>query len=527
MKRLILFTVTLLAIQLQGQTTFQKVYSRNSNQGFCGKQTSDNGFVIAGYDILSGTDYDFYLVKTDANGDTLWSRAYGGNGDEEAYAVEQTNDGGYIIAGVDSSSRIGDYNIYLVRTNSGGDTLWTRSYGGTNHDFAQSVKQTADGGFIISGYTNSFGAGDDDGYLIKTDGNGNVSWSKTYGGINSDFFYSVKQTSDGGYITSGCTGSFNPNVNILYNDVYVVKTDASGNVQWNKTYGRSGDDQSFAIIQTLDGGYAITGHTNVDSASLYSSLYIIKTDASGDTLWTRSLEGNNFDKGLDIKQLPDGTYFICGSTYSFGHGSSDAFLVRLSANGAILSEHAYGGNANEFAYGLSVMANKAVSLFGYSASFGSDDAFLLATVDSAGNTTNTCIESAASFTLTRGIGKVGNPTSSVSAPATVTEKNTRSHISSGTIVANTCSTTAVNPVKETGILFGIYPNPCNGNFNIRIPSSALGSDIIIYNMFGQIIYQANAINNISPVSLNAAGGMYFVSVQNQDGILYRARILKQ
>ncbi|MCG2676856.1 hypothetical protein L6304_06800, partial [bacterium] len=140
--------------------------------------------------------------------DTLWTKTYGGKGFDEGSSVQQTSDGGYIIAGCTGSFAGRWLDVYLVRTDANGNALWTKTYGGKDIDGGSSVQQTSDGGYIIAGYTESFGAGGQDVYLIRTDANGNALWTKTYGGKDNDGGSSVQQTSDGGYIIAGCTGSF-------------------------------------------------------------------------------------------------------------------------------------------------------------------------------------------------------------------------------------------------------------------------------------------------------------------------------
>jgi len=188
-------------------------------------QTTDGGYICAGWTVSFG-GLDFYLVKTDASGDTQWTRIYDHDGDNEAYSAQQTTDGGYIIAGWTVGM-----NFYLVKTDAGGNTLWTRTYGGSMSDWAYSVQQTTDGGYIIAGFTYSFGAGNSDCYLVKTNADGDTLWTRTYGGSFNDEAYSVQQTTDGGYIIAGRTGSFGAG----YSDIYLVKTDAGGDTLWTRT----------------------------------------------------------------------------------------------------------------------------------------------------------------------------------------------------------------------------------------------------------------------------------------------------
>ncbi|MFH1321476.1 MAG: T9SS type A sorting domain-containing protein, partial [Bacteroidota bacterium] len=186
------------------------------------------GYIIAGHTLSFGAgNVDVYLIKTNADGDTIWTKTFGGTNEDKGYSVQQTTDGGYIIAGHTYSFGAGYTDVYLIKTNADGDTVWTKTFGGTSFDYGNSVQQTTDGGYIIAGYTMSFGAGNWDVYLIKTSAQGNTLWTKTFGGIYCDRGYSVQQTTDGGYIIAGdkwwsfATGDF---------DVYLIKTNTQGDV---------------------------------------------------------------------------------------------------------------------------------------------------------------------------------------------------------------------------------------------------------------------------------------------------------
>ena len=199
-------------------------------------------------------------------------KTYGGTSDDYGYSVEQTADGGYIIAGQTTSFGAGNSDVYLIKTDASGNTTWTKTFGGAYSDVARSVQPTADGGYIIAGYTESFGAGSYDVYLIKTD----TTWTKTFGGTSHDYGYSVEPTADGGYIIAGSTRSFGAGID----DVYLIKTDAIGNATWTITFGGTDFDYGQSVRQTSDGGYIIAGYTSSFGAGFYD-VYLIKTDANG------------------------------------------------------------------------------------------------------------------------------------------------------------------------------------------------------------------------------------------------------
>jgi hypothetical protein len=168
--------------------------------------------------------YDIFLIKTDASGNIIWAKTYGGTGRDGALSVQQTSDGGYIVAGWTDSFGADSFDVFLIKTDANGNIIWAKTYGGTGEDYAFSVQQTSEGGYIVAGYTTSFGAGYSDAFLVKTDANGNIIWAKTYGGISYDLASSVQQTSDGGYIVAGWTLSFGAG------DIFLIKTDANGNI---------------------------------------------------------------------------------------------------------------------------------------------------------------------------------------------------------------------------------------------------------------------------------------------------------
>jgi len=191
------------------------------------QQTTDGGYIVAGYTTSFGAGVsDIYLIKTDASGTTLWTKTYGGTDYESANSVQQTFDGGYIVAGFTASFGAGSSDVYLIRTNSSGDSLWTRTYGGISGEAGNSVQQTTDSGYIVAGYTVSFGAGSDDAYLIRTNSSGDTLWTRTYGGPFDEVATSVQQTSDEGYIMAGRTYSFGAGGS----DVHLMKTLGDGTV---------------------------------------------------------------------------------------------------------------------------------------------------------------------------------------------------------------------------------------------------------------------------------------------------------
>ncbi len=353
-------------------------------------QTGDGGYALTGYTNSTGAgNMDAWLVKTDSSGNELWSKTYGGIGYEWASSVIQTGDGGYVLAGTTNSSRDGNYDFWLVKTDSLGNQQWNKTYGGAYNDYPCSVVQTIDGGYVLAGFINSLGdggfsfsgfrdvfiVGNADVWLVKTDSSGNQLWNKTFGGLNDDGAFSLIQTSDGGYALTGNTYSFSAGKN---SDFWLIKTDSFGNELWNKTYGGPRDDFGCFGIQTSDGGYALTGITN-SSGYGREDVWLIKTDSSGNVVWNTIYGGTQNDEAYSVSQTEDEGYILAGSTYGFGAGLWDAWIIKTDSRGNFLWRQTYGGNADDQATCLIIDGDGDFVLSGATNSFGAGcwDAWLL------------------------------------------------------------------------------------------------------------------------------------------------------
>ncbi len=370
----------------RAQTSWWRTFGgTNYDVGNIVQQTVDGGYIIVGGTTSFGAgNSDVYLIRTDTSGDTLWTRTYGGRDTDWGYWVQQTADSGYIVAGGTCSFGAGSADVYLIKSNASGDTLWTRTYGGANGDGGYSVQQTADGGYIITGWTECFGAGAYDVYLIKTDASGDTLWARTYGGTSEDVGYSVQQTTDSGYIITGHTLSFGAG---RLTNVYLIKTNASGDTLWTRAYGGTGVEWGYDVQQTMDGGYIIVGCTQSFGAGI-DDVYFIKTDASGDTLWTKTYGGTDDDVGKSVRQASDGGYVIAGYTGPFGPGNQDVRLIRTNASGDTLWTKTYGGPDSDEGYSVRQTPDGGHVVAGYAKSFGAGnaDVYLIKT-DSLGNAT--------------------------------------------------------------------------------------------------------------------------------------------
>ncbi|MBU0769630.1 MAG: hypothetical protein KJ687_11130, partial [Proteobacteria bacterium] len=309
--------------------------------------------------------WDFWVVKTDASGDCTWSRTFGGNNFDQCFSVEHTTDGGYVFGGYTWSFGAGLMDFWIVKTNANGDSLWSRTFGGSRNDICYSVQQTADGGYILGGRTESFGYGLSDFWVMKTDVNGDSVWSRTFGGIGEDDCHSVQQTADGGYIFAGCTESYG----VGYYDFWLIKTDPYGTVEWHHTFGGISYDVCLSVQQTTDGGYICGGYTDSFGAG-YEDFWLLRVDANGDSLWSRTFGGSGEDVCYSILKTDDDGYVLGGYTSSYGAGSKDIWLLKTDDNGMEVWSRTFGGDRNDYCSSLQRATDGGYILGGRTYSFG-------------------------------------------------------------------------------------------------------------------------------------------------------------
>lgn len=337
------------------------------------QETNDGGYILVGHTATRGEGSDLWLVRVDPDGNPLWSRIMGGSGEDVGYFVRETADSGYIIAGSTNSFGLGEERLWLIRMDGNGSLLWDKTFGGFVHssgDGGWSVDETDDGGYIATGYTQSKSIGRKDLWLIRTDSNGNLLWDRCYGGADEDVGLSVLQSQDGGFIVAGRTASLGKRGD----DIWLLKTDDQGVMSWNVSYGGDKDDVAFQVAelangyalvgrsesgleeekiilirldqlgrkiwersylgssgtslqQTIDGGFVIGGR--IDNADSGRDALIIKTNSAGLEEWRRVLGGKGDDLGSYAIQNRQGDYILAGITSSFGSGSEDVWLVKM------------------------------------------------------------------------------------------------------------------------------------------------------------------------------------------------------
>jgi hypothetical protein len=401
-------------------------------------------------------------------------------------------------------------------------TVMGRSIGDTLEDFGEFVQQITDLGYIVAGSTSSKGASGSDVMLVKLNASGSLAWSKTYGGLQDDFGNTVRQVPTG-YIIAGSTKSFG----LGNSDVYLIKTDPNGNVTWSRTYGNTGIDAAYDVRQTLDGGFILAGKTRNSNPSGNSQddVLLLKISSGGVLTWSKSYGGLQDDVGESVLQLPDSSYVVAGYTKSYGNGNWDVYLFKVNKNGVTEWARTYGGAGEDKAYSLAAVPYDAGFLLcGHTNSFGAGgfDAYLIKT-DKQGFTG--CNDTSAIF--------VWSPIDSTKSGAVVdsglkalsgAHADTLQTIDS--VVCSSCSP-PLAPDKlfnEATGPFSIYPIPANDFLVIESGEDDMPFDVSIYNEWGTCVFHDPHDATSSSVRIstdNFVPGVYFIKISNPNACFSR------
>lgn len=344
--------------------------------------SGDGGYIVVGYTFSSGSGFsDMYVVSVDEHGDIIWSNTYGGSGFDYGYGTCSTDDG-YILVGYSTSFSTGSSkDVYVVKIDHEGNELWSKTYGGNGLDVGMSICPVHDG-YMVCGYTESFGEGENDIYVLKINEDGNVVWGKQYGGSGAELGYKIKEISDGNFIIVGASGSDRANY-----DCVLFKIDGDGNIIWEKYYGAPGGDGGYDrghnVIETSDGGFLILGETNYGDAL---NMLVVKTDSTGEEEWVQIYGDSLHDHGSDIVETSDGNYVLCGRFDTTEKGKNDIGLIKIDCNGQELWRKVFSMQGSEWATALLETLDGGLILTGHTDSLGMGnyDMFIMKT-DSEGN----------------------------------------------------------------------------------------------------------------------------------------------
>jgi len=404
---LIIITLMVITGTALSQPTVQWQKSLGGSKGDISNSmalTNDGGYILAGQTASSNGDVtgnhggaDYWIVKVNNTGNIEWQKSLGGIAYEEAYSVKQTSDNGYIIAG-GSKSNDGDVtghhgtdsskaDYWIVKLNSAGVIEWEKSLGGTGNEIAKSVQQTSDGGYIVAGSSNSTDGdvtgnhGGKDYWIVKLSGTGTILWQKSLGGTADDDAFAIEQTPDNGYIVAGGSSSVDGDVtgNHGARDYWIVKLDSNGNIGFQKSYGGSNDEAALSIKVTTDGGYSVAGRSassdgDVSGNNGQEDYWLLKLNNIGTIKWSKSFGGSDNEEANSIQQTSDGGYIVAGFTASddftvdSNHNklTPDAWLLKLNSAGVIQWRKCYGGTETEDATQVFETADKGYVFAGVS-----------------------------------------------------------------------------------------------------------------------------------------------------------------
>ena len=397
---LALFCFNSLYAQVGPSIEWQKCLGgMHAEQAWSIQQTSDGGFIVAGLSESGDGDVyglhgssDYWIVKLDLAGNLIWQKCLGGSNLDQGISIQQTTDGGFIVAGSsgsiddDVSGNHGSSDYWIVKLDASGNLVWQKSLGGSQPDIAASIQQTYDGGFIVAGYSYS-NDGDvtgwhegyfqlsatTDSWIVRLDTVGNIVWEKSLGGNSYENPNVVQQTPDGGFIIAGATSSSDGDVlgwhvgndfqNAPTADYWIVKLDADGNLAWQKCLGGTDNEVAYSIVQTTNGGFIVAGYarsTNGDVSGNHgwTDCWIVKLDSSGNLLWQKSLGGSDADDAYSIQPTNDGGFIVAGNSWSIdgdvsgNHGSSDDWIVKVDSVGNLLWQKCLGGSKYDFGYSV-------------------------------------------------------------------------------------------------------------------------------------------------------------------------------
>lgn len=321
------------------------------------------GYAIAGWTESYGSgSRDAWLIKTDEGGNPEWNMTYGGSGTEWVLSIIETSDDGYALFGHTNSYGEGQWDYWLVKINADGNMDWFKTYGGSGRDEGRSIVQTPDGGYALAGFTNSFGSGGFDYWIVKTDPNGNPEWNQTYGTALNEYAFSIILCDDG-FAIAGQTG---PHAS---SNASLLKIDSLGNPEWTQTYGGVSADLALSAVKTLDGGYALAGPTS-SYGSGGQDFWLVKTDQFGTMEWYKTFGGINDEQARYVIQTNDGGYAVFGSTTSKGAGDRDFWLVKTDSNGNAEWDQTFGGIAEDWGDSLVQTSDGSFTLAGWTKSFG-------------------------------------------------------------------------------------------------------------------------------------------------------------
>ena len=483
-----------------------------------------------------------------------WERSIGGSQLDTAQKIISTADGGTIICGssnssdIDVSSNQGLTDVWIVKLNAAGEIQWQKNYGGSDFENATDIKPTLDGGYIVSGYTNSTNGdiidpkGGCDGWILKLDSEGEMIWHKNYGGSGPEQFWSIVPTVDGGYTAAGYSRSIDGEValNQGHEDVWIVKVDGDGIIEWEKTFGGTMVDYGYAIDQTADGGYIVACESNSQNGNITAPLgswdfWILKLNALGTLTWQKSFGGASADSPSDLRKTSDGGFIIVGESKNFNNGvpgnhtSSDMWALKINASGILQWQKAYGGSKFETAKQVELTSDGGFFIFGTTASF--DGPVVGANVYSDGINHNDPwlikVNALGDIQWQKIIGGMGcdvansfclRPNGDILTASLINyiSGDVTTHNGGGDVWLANITTQALAINQARAQAFAVYPNPSDGKVRFSLPDSAIIEKVTLTDISGRRIQLTNLTAAEFDVA-QVASGIYTIEITTNEG----------
>jgi len=430
--------VLLFTVDGFGQNTWVKTYGGSDfDIGRSVTSTTDGGYILTGGTWSNDGEFsgmnkgrdDIFVIKLNSSGEIVWKKTFGGSINEGGYSITTTNDGGYVLTGV-TNSNDGDFSgmskgisdIIVIKLNSSGETVWKKTFGGSDGDYGISITTTTDGGYVLTGVTSSndgdfsgMNKGGRDIFVMKLNSNGDIVWKKTFGGSKLDWGQSITTTNDerSGYVLTGYTNSKDGDFSGMgkgNDDIFVIKLNSSGDIVWKKTYGGSGGESGSSVTNTNDGGYFLTGYTNSNDGDFRGmskgggDIFVMKLNSIGDIVWKKTYGGSSGESGSSVTTTNDGGYVLTRETRSndgdfrgMSKGNYDIFVIKLNSSGDTVWKKIYGGSNVDYGWSITTTDDGGYVLTGWTKSNdidfsgmnkGGDDIFVMK-LDTNGNLNNT------------------------------------------------------------------------------------------------------------------------------------------
>jgi len=499
-----------------------------------------------------------YSLTINAQSSTIqWQKPTGGTMYDYSKEIENTSDGGYITIGYsestdgDVSFNHGNGDCWIVKSNAFGIVQWEKTFGGTGYDYGYSIKQTNDGGYIATGYTESndgdvsVNHGGGDCWVIKLDNSGTLVWEKTFGGTLNDNGQSICQTTDGGYVVAGNSDSNDGDVtsNHGLGDCWILKLDNAGAIQWQKAFGGSYYDYAQEIKQTNDGGFIFCGGSysidgDITEQKGNGDCWLVKTDNAGNIVWENSFGGSNYDFLQSVEKTNDGGYILAGYSESTdgdvagAHGGGDSWIVKVNALGNVQWEKAFGSNGNDYAYCIQKRVYGGYVIAGYSelnngnvsGNHGSYDCWILelddlGAIEMQNSYGGTGVDIAYSIRET----SAGNYLIAGYSDSNDGDVNANHGTGDSWVIKLTLNSVGLNE-NTSDQTITVAPNPSVGNFNFSglEPESTLN----IYDSEGKKIFETITENEIYELNFSdTAKGIYFYVINTKNGKISSGKMI--